>query len=204
MHIQNNYFSARFLSSIPTTHHLTNFKTNMEVAFVGYSNSGKSSTINALTCHKNLAKVSKNPGSTKLINLFEIQPNIFFIDFPGYGYSNNIKKQNNYWYSIVHKYLKKSQNLRGLIITTDIRHVIKYLDQKIIQYALILHIPIIVLLNKSDKVSKNTAYNILYKIKKKFIHKNTIPHQYITIKIFSAIKIQKITSITRILNYWLT
>lgn len=197
-------FSANFSNSIPTIHNLINIESNhMEIAFIGYSNSGKSSSINALTHQRYLAKVSQIPGSTKLINLFKIHPNIYFIDFPGYGYSNNTKKQKNYWYNMINQYLKKSKNLKGLIITTDIRHAIKNLDQKTIEYALTLHIPSIILLNKSDKISKNTACKILYNIKKEIIHNKTT-YDYININTFSAIKLQGVTSTIQILKHWLS
>lgn len=201
--IMYNYQVASFLFSIPAICNLPNDKLGAEIAFVGYSNSGKSSVINALTNSKKLTKVSRTPGNTKYINFFEIKKGIRLIDFPGYGYSKTSKIPEKYWYDIVCQYLKKRENLRGLILIMDIRHAIKCLDYEIIQYALMLNIPILTLLNKSDKLSKCTQQKKLQLIKKQ-IKKNFLISQCISVEVFSSVKKYGIESMKKVINFWLS
>ncbi|URJ27794.1 ribosome biogenesis GTP-binding protein YihA/YsxC [Candidatus Blochmanniella camponoti] len=195
-----DYHVTYFLVSVPSVYCLPNEKIGMEVAFVGYSNSGKSSAINALTYQKKLTKVSKTPGCTQLINLFEVSPSIRLIDFPGYGYAKKTKKSKNYWHDVICKYLKKRENLKGLILIMDIRHPIKDLDQKIIESALSVDVPIYTLLSKSDKISKN----ILQVTSKKIIHDMQMMFEkHIQVEPFSVVKKYGIQSLKRVLNNWL-
>ncbi|WP_159715008.1 ribosome biogenesis GTP-binding protein YihA/YsxC [Blochmannia endosymbiont of Camponotus nipponensis] len=195
-----NYYATRFLISVPKIYCLPDEKIGMEVAFVGYSNSGKSSTINALTYQKKLTKVSKIPGCTQLINLFEVSPGIRLIDFPGYGYAKGVKNRKNYWHEAICEYLKKRENLKGLILIMDIRHPIKKLDKETIKNALSMNIPIFTLLNKSDKISKYilqiTSQKILQDMKIIFT-------TCIQAEPFSALKKYGIESLKKTLNNWL-
>ncbi|WHL25093.1 MAG: ribosome biogenesis GTP-binding protein YihA/YsxC [Candidatus Blochmannia vicinus] len=195
-----NYHITYFLVSVPEICKLPNGKTGMEVAFVGYSNSGKSSAINALTYQKKLTKVSKTPGCTKLINLFEIKPGIRLIDFPGYGYVKDINISKNYWNDVACEYLEKRENLKGLILIMDIRHPIKNLDQKIIDRALSMKIPVFALLNKSDKVSRNILKVITQKVMQDMKIKFTT---CIQVSPFSAVKKSGIELLKITLNNWL-
>ncbi|URJ23238.1 ribosome biogenesis GTP-binding protein YihA/YsxC [Blochmannia endosymbiont of Camponotus sp. C-003] len=195
-----NYRVAYFLISVPAVYCLPNETTSMEVAFVGYSNSGKSSAINALTYQKKLTKVSKTPGCTQLINLFEISPGIRLIDFPGYGYSKKSKKRRNYWHDAICEYLKKRENLRGLILIMDIRYPIKDLDQKTIESALSLNVPIFALLSKSDKISRNILQITYKKIKQDM---QMIFETHIQVEPFSVVRKYGIKSLKKVLNNWL-
>lgn len=196
----HDYHVAYFLISVPAVYCLPNEKIGMEVAFVGYSNSGKSSAINALTYQKKLTKVSKTPGCTQLINLFEVSPGIRLIDFPGYGYSKKTKKRKNYWHDVICKYLKKRENLKGLILMMDIRHPIKDLDQKTIESALSVDVPIFTLLSKSDKISKN----ILQVTSKKIMHDMQMMFEtHIQAEPFSVVKKYGIHSLKKVLDNWL-
>ncbi|URJ30551.1 ribosome biogenesis GTP-binding protein YihA/YsxC [Candidatus Blochmannia vicinus (nom. nud.)] len=196
-----NYHITYFLVSVPGICKLPDGKMGMEVAFVGYSNSGKSSVINALTYQKKLTKVSKTPGCTKLINLFEVKPGIRLIDFPGYGYARGITIRKNYWHDVACKYLEKRENLKGLILIMDIRRPIKNLDQKIIESALSMKVPVFTLLNKSDKISRN----ILKVTTQKMIHDMNIRFTTSCIQVapFSAVKKHGIELLKITLNHWL-
>ncbi|URJ25083.1 ribosome biogenesis GTP-binding protein YihA/YsxC [Candidatus Blochmannia ocreatus (nom. nud.)] len=196
-----NYNATRFFMSVPKIYRLSNNKNIMgiEVAFVGYSNSGKSSVINALTGKKKLTKVSKNPGCTRFINFFEVQLGVYLIDFPGYGYSNDNTIQKDYWNHVIYEYLKKI-SVKGLIVVIDIRRSIRSLDKKIIEKALLMNIPILVLLNKSDKISKNTLCIMSKKIIKDC---QSIFSTDIQVEIFSAVKKYGIFILHKILNNWL-
>ncbi|AAZ41242.1 Probable GTP-binding protein [Candidatus Blochmanniella pennsylvanica str. BPEN] len=196
----HDYHITHFLISVPAVYCLPNEKIGMEVAFVGYSNSGKSSAINALTYQKKLTKVSKTPGCTQLINLFEVSPGIRLIDFPGYGYAKKTKKRKNYWHDVICEYLKKRKNLKGLILMMDIRHPIKDLDQKTIESALSVDVPVFTLLSKSDKISRN----ILQVTSKKIIHDMKMMFEtHIQVEPFSVVKKYGIHSLKRVLNNWL-
>ncbi|URJ25883.1 ribosome biogenesis GTP-binding protein YihA/YsxC [Blochmannia endosymbiont of Camponotus sp.] len=197
-----NYHVTYFLISVPAVCCLPNEKMGMEVAFVGYSNSGKSSAINALTYQKKLTKVSKTPGCTQLINLFEVSPGIRLIDFPGYGYyvTHQTKKRKNYWHDVICEYLKKRENLKGLILMMDIRHPIKDLDQKTIERALSVGVPVFTLLSKADKISRN----VLQVTSKKIIRDMKMMFEtHIQVEPFSVVKKYGILSLRRVLNNWL-
>lgn len=194
-----NYHLTCFLISVPALYCLPDGKLGMEVAFVGYSNSGKSSAINAVTYQKKLTKVSKMPGCTQLINLFEINPGVRLMDFPGYGYAKGKKKGKNYWHDVICKYIKKRENLRGLILMMDIRHPIKDLDQKTIEVALSLDIPICALLSKSDKISRNVLQVTYKKIMQDM---KTMFEKHIQVEPFSVVKKYGIKPLQSTLNNW--
>ena len=123
-----------------------------EIAFVGASNAGKSSAINALSNNKKLAKVSKTPGKTKLFNFFKCKQG-YIVDFPGYGFSKVSKVQKKEWSREIPKYFQYRDNLIGVLIFTDIRHPMKESDLEMVSMLVDLKLPFIVVLTKSDKVS---------------------------------------------------
>lgn len=138
----------------------------MEVAFLGYSNVGKSSVINALTNQKKLAYVSKSPGRTQLINFFEVIKNFRLIDLPGYGYSKIKNKHKNLVNNSIMRYLQYRVCLKGIILLTDIRFPLKALDFYILKIINKRFLPIIILLTKSDKISMQRniiQYNAVHK-----------------------------------------
>lgn len=197
-----NYCNFYFLNSIPTINRLPCDKSSVEIAFVGYSNSGKSSVINTLTNFKKLTKVSSMPGNTKYINLFEMISKIRFVDFPGYGYSKNLGHRGIYWYNIICQYVKKRRNLKGLVLIMDIRHVIKHLDYALLECALKLDVPMLVLLNKSDKLSKNKQ-QVQLKLVSDKINSISVIAQFLQIKFFSSTKKHGVDSVRNIINLWL-
>ena len=139
-----------------------------EIAFCGRSNSGKSSVINALTNNKKLAKTSKTPGRTQSINLFCLKnnENKRLIDLPGYGYAKVSKSTRTEWGLIIDEYLNSRKSLKGLVVIMDIRHPFKDSDKILINWSKKTKTPLLVILNKADKLSKNQSRMELEKSKK--------------------------------------
>ena len=154
--MNNTYFNnAKFIGSYPSTKDLP-VDQGSEIAFCGRSNCGKSSILNALTNNKKLAKTGKTPGRTQSINVFEIKSNSEFkiIDLPGYGYAKVSKKMRASWGQEIEKYLMTRQCLKALCIIMDIRHPLKQDDESLIDWCESKDLPMIILLNKADKLSK--------------------------------------------------
>ena len=150
--------NSNFIGSFPSFESLPK-DIGSEIAFCGRSNCGKSSVLNALTNNKKLAKTSKTPGRTQSINVFEIDKNKQFkiIDLPGYGYAKVSKSIRADWGVSIDNYLNKRKCLKALVIIMDIRHPLKEDDLTLINWCEANNLPLIVLLNKSDKLSKNKA-----------------------------------------------
>jgi GTP-binding protein len=135
-----------------------------EVAFAGRSNAGKSSAINALCDQKSLARISKTPGRTQLLNFFALSTERRIVDLPGYGYakvSDGIKRE---WQGSLAAYLEQRRCLRGLMLMMDIRHPLKEYDLQMLGWADQISLPVHVLLTKSDKLKKGPAGNTLLKV----------------------------------------
>lgn len=151
-----NYHMTHFVMSAPDIRHLP-ADTGIEVAFAGRSNAGKSSALNTLTNQKSLARTSKTPGRTQLINLFEVEPEIRLVDLPGYGYAEVPEEMKRKWQRALGEYLQKRHSLKGLVVLMDIRHPMKDLDQQMVQWAMGVDIPVLVLLTKSDKLASGAC-----------------------------------------------
>ena len=126
----------------------------IEVAFAGRSNAGKSSALNTLTNQRGLARISKTPGRTQLINVFEVAPNRRLIDLPGYGFAKVPLEMKKKWQKALGEYLEKRECLKGLVVLMDIRHPLKDLDMDLIQWAADSELPVLALLTKCDKLSQ--------------------------------------------------
>ncbi|MEM7258866.1 MAG: ribosome biogenesis GTP-binding protein YihA/YsxC, partial [Pseudomonadota bacterium] len=127
----------------------------------GRSNSGKSSAINVITRNKKLARTSKTPGRTQLINHFEVGPGRYLVDLPGYGYAKVSKSQLAHWRTTLGGYLLKREPLRCLVIVMDIRHPLSDHDWRLIDWAIQAGIDLHCLLTKSDKLSRGAARNAM-------------------------------------------
>ncbi len=145
------YTKAKFFTSAPDIRHLKD-DTGIEVAFAGRSNAGKSSALNTLTRQKNLARTSKTPGRTQLINVFELEEGLRLVDLPGYGFAKVPVAMKKKWQASLGEYLQKRKSLQGLVVLMDIRHPFKDLDQDLIQWAVDSNIPVLALLTKADKL----------------------------------------------------
>lgn len=159
-----HYQNTHFITSAPDIRHLPDDE-GIEVAFAGRSNAGKSSALNRLTNQKSLAKTSKTPGRTQLINLFKVTENCHIVDLPGYGFAQvplDLKKK---WQKSLGEYLQKRECLKGLVVLMDIRHPMKDLDQQLIYWAVEVNIPVQVLLTKADKLKQGARKAQLLKIR---------------------------------------
>jgi len=132
-----------------------------EVAFAGRSNAGKSSAINAITRSRNLAKTSKTPGRTQLINHFTVESGRYLVDLPGYGYAKVSKSQQKHWATTLSRYLSTRESLRCLIVVMDIRHPLTDHDWKMLEYQQAGHAELHLLLTKADKISRNKRQAVL-------------------------------------------
>ena len=137
----------------------------IEVAFVGRSNSGKSSALNTLARRDRLAFVSKTPGRTQLINYFSLGENRFLVDLPGYGFAGVPYAVKAHWEELLSGYVGKRKSLSGLVLIMDARHPLKPLDLQMLQWFAPTGKPVHVLLTKADKLSRSTAMTTLRKVK---------------------------------------
>jgi len=132
-------------------------QSRIEVAFVGRSNAGKSSAINALAQRHRLAFVSKTPGRTQQINFFSLGAERFLVDLPGYGYAKVPRGIRNEWEHLISGYLQLRPQLRGLIVVMDIRHPMKALDRQLLAWFEASGKPAHILLAKADKLGRQQA-----------------------------------------------
>ena len=146
--------SATQLSELPVDE-------GIEVAFAGRSNAGKSSAINTITDQKSLARISKTPGRTQMINFFSVDENRSLVDLPGYGYAKVPEKIKIRWQQTLGKYLETRQALRGLVLMMDIRHPLKEFDLQMIKWANNANLSVHILLTKSDKLKRGAAKSSL-------------------------------------------
>lgn len=127
----------------------------LEFAFVGRSNVGKSSLINALTNTKSLAKASATPGKTKMINYFEINDSFRFVDLPGYGYAKTGKVHQDVWSELIGKYLEESKSLVTIFVLVDIRHLPTVQDRQMVEFLIYNQLPFMLIATKADKIAKS-------------------------------------------------
>lgn len=161
-----NYFrQARFLTSASQASQFPEEQL-IEVGFAGRSNAGKSSAINTLCEQKGLARTSKTPGRTQLINFFSLDEQRSLVDLPGYGYAKVPEKMRLEWQKLMEDYLGKRQQLRGLVVIMDIRHPLKDYDLQMLEWCDYMHIPVHVLLTKADKLKRGAASKQLLSVRK--------------------------------------
>lgn len=192
-----NLHRATFTLSAPDIRRLPD-DNGIEVAFAGRSNAGKSSALNTLTNQKSLARTSKTPGRTQLINVFEIAENKRLIDLPGYGFAQVPLEMKKKWQKALGEYLEKRECLKGLVILMDIRHPLKDLDKDLIQWAVDSELPILVLLTKCDKLSLGQSATEVLKVKKVLKEHNAD----ITVQAFSSLKRTGSEQATAVIQAW--
>jgi len=138
------------------------FDSRPQIAFAGRSNVGKSTLLNKLVGHKRLAKTSKTPGRTRLVNFFLINDKYYFVDLPGYGYARAAESERRKWGKLVNDYLEKTEMLRGLCFLLDCRREPNEDDLMMIEWMESRKINFVVVLTKADKLGRN---NLMKKIK---------------------------------------
>jgi GTP-binding protein len=168
-----------------------------EVAFAGRSNSGKSSVINAITGRHKLAKVSKTPGRTRLLNFFSLSANQRLVDLPGYGYARVPAAMQHDWQRLTSAYITRRKSLRGLFLVTDIRRLLTEFDVQLLEWAADRHIPIHILLNKCDKLSRSASRQALADVTA-HTHRQTV-----TAQLFSAREKAGLVEVYARLDEWL-
>lgn len=174
---------AAFTISAPDIRRLP-ADSGIEVAFAGRSNAGKSSALNTLTNQRGLARISKTPGRTQLINVFEVAENRRLIDLPGYGFAKVPLEMKKKWQKALGEYLEKRQCLKGIVILMDIRHPLKDLDMDLIQWAADSELAMLVLLTKCDKLSQGKRSAEVLSVKKALAPLNAD----IRVQAFSSLK----------------
>jgi len=192
-----NLHKATFTTSAPDIRRLPD-DYGIEVAFAGRSNAGKSSALNTLTNQKSLARTSKTPGRTQLINVFEIAENKRLIDLPGYGFAKVPLEMKKKWQKALGEYLEKRECLKGLVVLMDIRHPLKDLDKDLIHWAVDSELPILVLLTKCDKLSQGQRSTEVLRVKKVLKELNAD----ITVQAFSSLKRTGAEQATGVIQAW--
>lgn len=156
---------AEFLMSAPKLN-LCVEDTGYEIAFAGRSNAGKSSAINALTNQKQLARASKRPGRTQMINFFSLgNPDQRLVDLPGYGYAAVPEAMKIVWQKELENYLIHRESLQGLVLLMDIRHPLQHFDVMMLEWAYSRKLFVHVLLTKSDKLNRGPASKVLQEVR---------------------------------------
>ena len=157
---------ARFLCSASTTQDFPEDIT-AEIAFCGRSNAGKSSAINSLCRQNNLARTSKTPGRTQLINFFKLDGDTCLVDLPGYGYAKAPAHVQKKWQQLMETYLTHRQPLCGLVLLMDIRHPLTEIDWTMIRWTDYYQLPLYVLLTKVDKVNRSHTVKAMTQVSSK-------------------------------------
>jgi GTP-binding protein len=135
-----------------------------EVAFAGRSNVGKSSLLNSLVRRKSFARVSRTPGRTREINFFRVNNTFVLVDLPGYGYARISKAKKAEWRPMIESYLRRTTQLRGIVLLLDIRREPSEDDRAMLDFLADIGVPTIVALTKADKLTKADARETVAKI----------------------------------------
>lgn len=194
----NPFARAQFLLSCAQTRQLPEDAVP-EVAFAGRSNAGKSSALNALCSQKQLARVSKTPGRTQLINLFEI-PGARLVDLPGYGYAQVPGEMRRDWGKLIGAYMETRSNLTGVVLIMDIRHPLTDFDLQMLDWAAGRQMRMHLLLTKADKLGFGAAKNTLLKVQKAIADR---AQPETTTALFSAVSRQGLDPARALLMQWL-
>ena len=165
-----------------------------EVAFAGRSNSGKSTAINSILARKNLARTSKTPGRTQLINFFELGEERRIVDLPGYGYARVAAATRAHWRDLLEAYFRSRRSLAGLMVTIDARRGPNDLDGVMLRWADEAQVPATVLLTKADKLSRGAGQALEREIAETL---------ELPVLLFSAPKRQGLEDARSILAQWL-
>jgi GTP-binding protein len=172
-----------------------------EVAFAGRSNAGKSSAINSLTGNRKLARTSRTPGRTQLLNFFSLgEQQQRLVDLPGYGYAKVPLKVKEAWNKQLETYLRERRSLRGLILLMDSRRPLQAFDQQMLGWAAQADMPVHLLLTKADKLSRGPAKQSLLEVRKKVAHLDDL----VSSQLFSSLKHEGHVELIEVLDRWLT
>lgn len=191
----NRYHNVVYLRSV---HHLAQLppETGKEVVFAGRSNAGKSSVINALARQKSLARTSRQPGRTRQINFFSVDGDARLVDLPGYGYARAPNSLRQHWGQLIRAYLESRRCLAGLVLIVDIRRCLTEPDRQMLDWCADAVLPVHVLLNKADKLSRSAARQALASVGREL-------GENAGVQVFSAAKKQGLEELCQVLDGWL-
>ena len=197
--MSNPLNSASYLLSAHTPRQLP-ADGGFEVAFAGRSNAGKSSALNALVNHNRLARVSKTPGRTQQLVFFQVQPERYLVDLPGYGYAKVPQNLQAHWQAFIDRYFRTREALRGLVVVMDIRHPLKDYDRQMLGYAVQRGLPAHALLTKADKLGRGQQGTALQAVKKELF---SAFGDTVSVQTFSAESKQGVDEARLIVGNWL-
>ncbi len=170
----------------------------IEIAFAGRSNAGKSSALNCVTDQRGLARTSKTPGRTQLINFFKLDDERRLVDLPGYGYAKVAEQIKESWQAVLGTYLEERKSLKGLVLLMDIRHPLKPLDEMILHFAIDKNIRTHILLTKADKVNQQAKILAVRKVKQTY----ELADDLVSVQAFSSLKKTGLTDLHALLAEW--
>ena len=202
--MHNNFYrQAKFLISAAEIKQLPDAE-GREVAFCGRSNAGKSTLLNVLTSQNRLAKTSKTPGRTQLINFFELDEYRRLVDLPGFGYAKVSMATKKRWQRVIYTYLEERESLAGAVLLMDIRHPLKPDDVMLIEWAAKSKLPLYLVLTKADKLSNQQRLKSVAQVRK-YLELNNL--ESFKVQVFSALKKgesnKDLLQLEGLLNQWL-
>ncbi|MDH4029927.1 MAG: ribosome biogenesis GTP-binding protein YihA/YsxC [Chromatiales bacterium] len=186
------YSEARYLTSANKAQQFVEDE-GREVAFAGRSNAGKSSAINAVTGRRSLARTSKTPGRTQLVNFFALGEELRLVDLPGYGFAKVPEAMRRHWRGLMESYFSSRMTLSGLFVVMDCRRPMTDGDRQMLDWAVAAHCPAHVLLTKADKLSRSKASAVLLATRKDL-------NGVATVQLFSALKRQGVEEARSVLS----
>src|SRR5450432_3050628 len=192
----STYTNVRFLTSAAEAHQLA-ADSGREVAFAGRSNAGKSTAINAITQRSGLARVSRTPGRTQLINFFEISAERRLVDLPGYGYAKVPERVRTKWLGLLQHYFNVRESLVGLILIVDSRRGLGAQDAGMLEWVLARDRFAHVLLTKADKLNRRDAQRVLRETK------SSCEDTSVSTQLFSAHAKQGLEEARSVMEGWL-
>jgi len=192
------YFGACFVTSANKLSQLP--PSLAEVAFAGRSNAGKSSAINTITRNHKLARTSKTPGRTQLMNYFNVAEEVYLVDLPGYGYAKVPARMRAHWKNTLKAYFAERKPLRGLVVVMDVRLPLTPQDWNMVEWSVQSEVALHILLTKADKLSRSAANAALFKVKDELEEAGVEA----SLQLFSALKKQGVEDVHQVLDEWLT
>lgn len=193
-----DFRQTQFLTSAPRLDQAPE-DSGVEVAFAGRSNAGKSSAINALTDHSGLARTSKTPGRTQLLNFFSVGEGQRLVDLPGYGFAKVPLAVKETWQRHLEDYLRRRQSLAGLVLLSDIRHPLQEFDRMMLGWAASCAMPVRLVLTKADKLKRGAAKNTLLTVRRELAG---LEGQF-SVQLFSALDKTGVEELRACLCEWL-
>jgi GTP-binding protein len=169
-----------------------------EIAFAGRSNAGKSSALNALCGQKSLARTSRTPGRTQLVNFFPIDEQRCLVDLPGYGFARVSVEAKRRWQWLIGAYLAERENLAGVVVMMDIRHPLTDSDRQMVDWCAHADLRMLLLLTKADKLSRGAGAGAVQKVRKAM---DGYPAPY-EVMSFSALKGTGVPEALAVLEEW--